>query len=606
MPAQLTRSPWRRGASRGAALGLGLVVVAGATAGPALAGPDKGAGTGNGTGNGSANNGNAPGQNRPADTAPPLNPVPGTGGGNGNGQGTGGVGGSGQGATNGQGVGDSVPGGNGAANGNGNATQPVVPAPTVPTTQPTPETTPEPAPEPGPEPIVPTFGTGKDVTFTVAPQGPVPDDLDLSGTTVTLTAMDGSGWRASCTTDPAGECTVSATMAGLWEETDEERLVDGVYEAVVTGAGTGFADPAGLVLGTVGICQPDLGLVLLGGAGPDCWTGQDVAVPVQSVFRTTVTTTVTTLVGDEQVPVAGAAYALTGDGYPARTTVPGEDGEPVPVIGTGGADLGTETSDAEGVLVHTGHFLPGSSWTLQPADPPAGYDPDTATTFTVAGDVSLPLALARPLTRTPAGDGGPSDGGAGGDGGTVLPVPGGGGTGSTGGDTGSTGGDSGSTGGDSGSTGGDTGSTGGDTGVPDGTGTGGTPTGGDGSSGTTTGTGPTTGTTNGTTGTGTAPAAPAGTGRTATGGTAGTADDTAGGTAVVADGAPATSAGRTSGAGTGTGGGTSPAPVADAVDEPALQTTGGGSELTLWGFGVLFVALVVVLVGVLRRRARRA
>ncbi|MGY1716627.1 hypothetical protein ACI78R_19340 [Geodermatophilus sp. SYSU D01106] len=603
MPAQLTRSPWRRGASRGAALGLGLVVVAGATAGPALAGPDKGAGNGTGNGNGSANNGNAPGQNRPADTAPPLNPVPGTGGGNGNGQGTGGVGGSGQGATNGQGVGDSVPGGNGAANGNGNATQPVVPAPTVPTTQPTPETTPDPAPEPGPEPIVPTFGTGKDVTFTVAPQGPVPDDLDLSGTTVTLTAVDGSGWRASCTTDPAGECTVSATMAGLWEETDEERLVDGVYEAVVTGAGTGFADPAGLVLGTVGICQPDLGLVFLGGAGPDCWTGQDVAVPVQSVFRTTVTTTVTTLVGDEQVPVEGAAYVLTGDGYPSRTAVPGEGGGPA----AGGTDLGSATSNAQGVLVHTGHLLPGSSWTLQPADPPAGYDPDTATTFTVAGDVSLPLALTRPLTRTPAGDGGPSDGDTGGDGDTVVPVPGDGGTGSTGGDTGSTGGDS--------------GSTGGDTSVPDGTGTGGTPpTGGDGGTGTTTGAGPTTGTSTGTgtgtgtgsgtgtaggTGTGTA-VAPAGTGRTATGGTTSTAGDTAGGTAAESDGAPATSAGRTSGAGTGTGGSSSPAPVADAVDEPALETTGGGSELTLWGFGVLFVALVVVLIGVLRRRARRA
>ncbi|MGY1650920.1 hypothetical protein [Geodermatophilus sp. SYSU D01119] len=621
MPALLPRSPFRRGAARGAALGLGLVVVAGATAGPALAGPERGAGNGN------ANNGNAPGQDEPTGTAPPLNPTPGNGGGNanGNGQGTGGAGGSGQGAQNGQGVGGSVPGGNGAANGNGNATQPAPePAPIpVPAPVPSPEPAPEPEPGPAAEPavreyaITPSFGTGKFFAdLDLDASGPTPPDLDRSGVTFRFTDVLDPTVTGTCATDGWGSCRLlPSTTADEDGSDDVAYLPAGVYEIVRTGTTTGFAAPDVTVLGTVGLAGSYVHI-----PGDEEFSTL-ASVSVGSLFRTSVQTTVTTPVDDGEVPVAGAGYRLTGDAYPVVDLTGGvgpvaltveetpvdTDGSPqAPVAGQ--VDLGRAVSDEDGALVHHGWFLPGATWTLTPEVTPEGFEPDVEYTVPVAGGAvtgDVAVEVTRSLSRV--AEEGSSGGETGGDGGAVS-VPGGGGSGPAGGDTGGTGTTGGDTGG-TGSTGDDPGSTGG-TGSPGGTGTGGTPT--TGGTGTTTGSVPTTGTSTGptdttgtdTTGTGTA-AAPAGTGRAATGGTTG---GTAGAGGDAAEDAPGavTTAGRTPAAGTSTGSGTSPAPVADAVDEPALVTTGGGSELTLWGSALLFVAVVVVLVGALRRRARRA
>jgi hypothetical protein len=267
------------------------------------------------------------------------------------GDGTGGGNGTGNGAANGNGVGDGVGNGNGAANGNGNGSG---------------------------DASTPVYNTDPDVTIQVSASGPVPDDLDYSGATFLLTSVHVPDVETTCTTDSAGTCTVEHAVPGLGSglgvagqvDSSTVRLPAGAYAIEQTSTSAGLQ-----------IVDADLGTVSLCGFLQMCVQAGTVEVQNASVFRTEVITTV--LDSETGDPVADAGYTLSGPDYP-------HVGGP----GPGPIDLGTLVSDIDGRFAYTGSFLPGA-WTLTPADPPSGYLEDQAR------EVEIPASAADAAAHIP-------------------------------------------------------------------------------------------------------------------------------------------------------------------------------------------------------------
>ncbi|MGY1814760.1 hypothetical protein [Blastococcus sp. SYSU D00820] len=481
----------------------------------------------------------------------------------------------------------------------------------APTTTPAPAPTTEAAGAPlnqAPVPTAPTaadltadFGLGKNLGVFVEPDGVFPQDLDMSGAEIAFrpvevvadpTGVEGvqdadgtaylEGEPTICTTDADGACHAGNLMGwgplGLAEEGGDTGTADseadpslvvlepGLYLVEQLSSSTGFAHEPG-ILGTVRVCGfGDFIAVAEGidGAVP-CESFPALSAPNASLFSTAVWTT--TLDAVTGAPVPGVAYELTGG--PDYPRVPGAepgDCQPMDIGETPDGDLptaqatdsGLPVTDAAGDLTFPGCHLPGDR-TLRAVGVPAGYQAGQSFTVPVgvppmderSGEPDrvvrvtvglLPVGAVPAPPSTPSTPSVPS---------TPPAAPTAtGGTGSTGG-----------------------------TGARPSTGTG-------------TGTGAGTGARPGSAGTASSPSAPAATG-----------------SAPAAPTAPATAASSPSPAKPTPARPSAPTAVSPADDVPvvALETESSTEllEVGLIGFGVLFVAAVVVAIGVLRRRARR-
>lgn len=288
-----------------------------------------------------------------------------------------------------------------------------------------------------PADLVADFGVGKTLmgpalTVGIVPDGPVPDDLDLSGAVLAFrdVAAEGEGLAAYCVTDEAGTCTVQpedlldlglAEETGS-EETGSEELPEADSSRIALGDGTYVVEQ---VAGSPGLA-PSVGILATfemgcpGAEAPFCAVfGHQVPISNASLFHTALTTTVVDAeTGD---PLAGAGYRLTGPAYPqlagsevvddCQDVLVPEEELPVPPPGLfpfpspllqaeqlpSGTDAPTGTTDTrealpgdvdpesltvatsgeDGVLTHVGCLLPGT-WTLEPVSTPEGYEPATA------------------------------------------------------------------------------------------------------------------------------------------------------------------------------------------------------------------------------------
>ena len=286
----------------------------------------------------------------------PGNPTttgPSTGGGNGVGGGTGGANGPGNGATNGNGVGDGVGNGAGAANGNGNATVPPAVPPVVPPVVPPPVV---------PPPVV-LWNLDTVVDLQVSASGPVPGDLDYTGAVFTFTKVSDPTVVATCITGVAGTCTVMVGFPSL-------GAVDLPVGPIVYLPADSYAVRQSSASTGLQIEDADLGTVTFCAFFAPCAQAANIHVTNASLFRTTVVTTVSD--SGTAAPVPGASYALTGTDYPHSGT-----------SSAGPADAGTAESGVDGTLHHVGWFLPGP-WTLTPGAPPAGYLADGEHTVVIA------------------------------------------------------------------------------------------------------------------------------------------------------------------------------------------------------------------------------
>jgi hypothetical protein len=186
--------------------------------------------------------------------------------------------------------------------------------------QETPELTPAEAAAVLASPLSGNFGTGKDFSVQVAPKGPVPADLDLSGAVFRATSTTGATY--DCTTDVEGWCTFEGPEVAYPGIGDIVYAVaDGVDPDVPTGTYllTQQTSSAGLAVNTgsatFAICDSWF-----------CDMGQDEDTAVvgnDSLFRTELVTTVTD--SATGAPVGCAGYELTGPDYP-------HDGGTVPAV----------------------------------------------------------------------------------------------------------------------------------------------------------------------------------------------------------------------------------------------------------------------------------
>ncbi|MCO7220231.1 prealbumin-like fold domain-containing protein [Klenkia sp. PcliD-1-E] len=160
-------------------------------------------------------------------------------------------------------------------------------------------------------PLAGDFGTGKSFDVRVAPTGPVPNDLDLSGAVFRATPTTPTGVVYECTTGDDGVCTftssdpMGSSRVGLASMRSNAFLPPGTYTLTQERATAGLDRNAGSA--SLSVC-----------GSITCAFQLPRAVPVgnDSLFRTELVTTVTdSATGD---PVGCAAYELTGPDYPHR------------------------------------------------------------------------------------------------------------------------------------------------------------------------------------------------------------------------------------------------------------------------------------------------
>jgi hypothetical protein len=273
--------------------------------------------------------------------------------------------------------------------------------------------------------LTPDFGVSKnfDVQLTA---DPIPDDLDLSGAVFDVLDLDGN-FQGSCETDVDGLCTV---MSDLWVGSeyapagDEIVLPFGTYTLVQDAA---YPVP-GLVptdaVTTFSICSP---------IDPGCGWRMEWDVKNDSLFRTEVVVTVRDGgSGRDDAPVAGVGYTLAGPDYrhaevpPFEILQAGDPSVEIPRIeiprievpkgeipegdvddtdvaaaveatdeegpadaDTGDRETGEEpvldepvVSGADGVLTYSGFFIEGD-YTLTPEVTPSGYVSSGVVPFTI-------------------------------------------------------------------------------------------------------------------------------------------------------------------------------------------------------------------------------
>lgn len=162
--------------------------------------------------------------------------------------------------------------------------------------------------------LIPDFGVSKNFGVQLAAD-PIPDDLDLSGAVFDVLDLDGNV-QGSCETDVDGLCTV---MSDFWVGSeyapagDEIVLPVGTYTLVqdATHPVPGLV-PTDAVT-TFSICFP---------FEPGCGWSVEWDVMNESLFRTEVVVTVRDGgPGRDDAPVAGAGYTLAGPDY-RHTEVP--------------------------------------------------------------------------------------------------------------------------------------------------------------------------------------------------------------------------------------------------------------------------------------------
>jgi hypothetical protein len=236
------------------------------------------------------------------------------------------------------------------------------------------------------------FGEGKSVGFTIGYDSEtVPAGLDLSGVTYTLTASGSD--RGSCTTDRSGWCDVSAEIdpMGMFDENaslTDDLLTPGYYAVRQTGAPTGL----------VPVVRTSADQVHLCGFFEGCDDSGSVTVGHDSLFSSPVVAQVVDEATEQ--PIEGAVYTLTG---PADLITPLDDssGEGSGEGSDEGSDELTElaqarvavteddlgdplletveaTSTEDGTLSFAGWFLPSTEYVLSPVGSVAGYQADEA------------------------------------------------------------------------------------------------------------------------------------------------------------------------------------------------------------------------------------
>jgi hypothetical protein len=229
------------------------------------------------------------------------------------------------------------------------------------------------------------LGKAHAIDLTIAPSGEVPPTLSLEGATLALT--DGSV-SAMCTTDAAGVCEVQATNGKAVSQGTKLQLPAGVYTVRQTGGIAGL-QVDGMRYWQIELCMP--------GSKSTCASTGIATITNTSLYRRHLSTTVLSAGAADGsgvgAPLAGAAFELTGPDYPRRPAVPNDDGI---------YDGGTATSGPDGVLTFDGWFRPGT-WTLTPVGAPDGHVNDAPVLVVVSESVptesstawGAPVTLAR-------------------------------------------------------------------------------------------------------------------------------------------------------------------------------------------------------------------
>jgi hypothetical protein len=214
------------------------------------------------------------------------------------------------------------------------------------------------------------FGSGKSVAIPVVTRGSVPDELDLSATTFTLTGSAGGPY--TCTSTAAGICSFSSFPG----------VQVGTYALTQTGTAPGLEPAAGA--GEVTVCGVNFDFDFLLRAGSD-QCGADDAGPVVngSLFRTQVVAKVPGT--DPAAASAPVQYALTGPGYALQgRKTGGERSEPV--------DAGTD-----GTVRFTGHFRPAAGYRVIAVDMAGADLTEVVAPFAISPPV-LVSGMPRPVT----------------------------------------------------------------------------------------------------------------------------------------------------------------------------------------------------------------
>jgi hypothetical protein len=181
------------------------------------------------------------------------------------------------------------------------------------------------------------FGSGKTVGFQVGYDGATaPSGLDLSGAVFTLT---GAGGTYTCTTETDGNCAVTAQLdpwvlgwvGSQWSSPSHAVVPPGDYTVTQTGHAVGLAPAAGS--GDIHLCNMYEG----------CSNDPFEPVINDSVLRSPVVTSVKdSMTG---TPIEGAIYTLTGPGF---EYTPNAEDEGSGDQGSGDEGSGDEGSGDEG------------------------------------------------------------------------------------------------------------------------------------------------------------------------------------------------------------------------------------------------------------------
>ncbi|MEI4273202.1 hypothetical protein TEK04_15860 [Klenkia sp. LSe6-5] len=217
------------------------------------------------------------------------------------------------------------------------------------------------------------FGTGKDFEVQVGAHGPVPRDLDLSGAVFRATPTPSTGVLYECTTGTQGACSFRSTSGGYPRFATAVQsnafLPAGDYVLTQVSASAGLARNPGSATFTV--CTSP-------GCGP--WGGTTVPVGVDSLFRTSLVTTVTD--SATGAPVACAGFELSGPDYP-------HDDVRAPEV-TSGGEVPAECAPAAPPAPET----TAPETTAPETTAPETSTPETSTPTTTPADESSPSSSA--------------------------------------------------------------------------------------------------------------------------------------------------------------------------------------------------------------------